>query len=45
MDPIQAGLQPWIPGRYQVLVRLPEGVAGGSVRLKVASEISAPVVF
>jgi hypothetical protein len=35
-----AGLAPWYPGRYQVNARMPEGWSKGTIRLKVAGQVS-----
>jgi uncharacterized protein (TIGR03437 family) len=38
--PDYAGLAPWYPGRYQVNARIPDGWSAGTVRLKVAGQVS-----
>jgi uncharacterized lipoprotein YddW (UPF0748 family) len=45
LEPLYAGLQPYLPGRYQVNVLLPAGVNSGQVRLKVGEALSAPAAF
>ncbi len=41
VEPLYAGLTPWIPGYYQVNARLPEGVTSGELRLQAGDAVSA----
>lgn len=45
LEPLYAGLAPYLPGRYQVNVRLPEWVSSGELRLQVGEAVSAPTTF
>ena len=45
LEPLYAGLAPYLPGRYQVNVRLPEGVTSGELRLQVGDALSPPSTF
>jgi hypothetical protein len=45
LQPLYAGLAPYLPGRYQVNVQLPEGVASGELRWQVGEALSDPLTF
>lgn len=45
IEPLYAGLAPYQAGRYQVNVRLPEGVTGGELRLLVGEALAPAVTF
>ena len=45
VEPLYAGLTPWIPGYYQVNARLPEGVTSGELRLQVGDAVSAAFLW
>lgn len=45
MDPLYAGLAPYLPGRYQVNVALPAAITGGEVRLRVGGVLSGAARF
>jgi len=45
LEPLYAGLAPFLPGRYQVNVRLPESVVSGELQLQVGEALSPPFIF
>ncbi|MGH9659632.1 MAG: hypothetical protein ACRD96_13875, partial [Bryobacteraceae bacterium] len=45
VEPLYAGLAPYQPGRYQVNIRLPDGVTRGELRLDVAGALSSAFAF
>jgi len=45
IEPVFAGLMAYQPGRYQVILQLPEGIAGGTVRLRVGDALSNAMEF
>jgi hypothetical protein len=41
LQPLYAGLTPYLPGRYQVNVQAPQGVMAGELKLQVGEAVSA----
>jgi len=45
LEPLYAGLAPYLPGQYQINIRLPDGASAGELRLQAGEALSAAVTF
>jgi len=45
LQPLYAGLTPYLPGRYQVNVQAPQGVMAGELKLQAGEAVSAGFNF
>lgn len=45
LQPLYAGAEPYVPARYQVNVKLPDGVSSGELRLRVGDAVSESFRF